>query len=75
GKIFSSLEGPKRFEAALPYQETPHPFSIQKVAEAFGAEFFRISSQEAWKMFASEFDFTDRRRIQVIELALDSSIH
>jgi len=68
GKIFSSLEGPKRFEDALVYQETPHPFSIQKVAEAFGAEHHRIASSEEWTLFSSSFDFSKRDGIQVIEL-------
>jgi 2-succinyl-5-enolpyruvyl-6-hydroxy-3-cyclohexene-1-carboxylate synthase len=68
GKIFSSLEGPKRFEEALPYQETPHPFSIQKVAEAFGAEYHRVASLEEWSMFSSSFNFSKRERFQVIEL-------
>jgi 2-succinyl-5-enolpyruvyl-6-hydroxy-3-cyclohexene-1-carboxylate synthase len=68
GKIFSSLEGPKRFEDALVYQETPHPFSIQKVAEAFGAEHHRIASSEEWRLFSSSFDFSKRDGIQVIEL-------
>jgi len=71
GKIFRAIPGPKQFEEALIYQETPQPFSIQKVAEAFGAVHFRISSAEEWETFSKTFDFSKRTHVQVIELVVN----
>jgi 2-succinyl-5-enolpyruvyl-6-hydroxy-3-cyclohexene-1-carboxylate synthase len=70
GKIFSSLDGPNRFPEALEYQETPHPFSIQKIAEAFGAQYHRISSEEEWNRFSQSFNFSNRTGTEVIEVVV-----